>query len=102
MAVMHTMGCRKCNAVFPDQWTDDPPVCCGEEAQVIFVKPTYTEEWGGPRQILNLRDEPFGSRSELNTFLRENNLALGASAEKHGGARNESHLNLGRIYSFGK
>lgn len=102
MAVMHTYACPHCDTLFPDRWTDDPPVCCGEEARIAFVKPTHTDEWGGPRQILNLRDEPFGSRSELNTFLRENHLALGASAEKVGGARNESHLNLGRIYSFGK
>jgi len=101
MAVMHTYACPECDTLFVDRWSDDIPQCCGQEAKIAFVKPTYTDEWGGPRQYLHLRDEPFGSRSELNRFCRENNLALGASAEKVGGARNEEHLNTGRIYSFG-
>jgi len=42
-----------------------------------------------------------GQEAKIAFVKRENNLALGASAEKVGGARNEEHLNTGRIYSFG-
>ena len=101
MAVLITTWCRACDEVFPDVWSDDKPRCCGSESEWMPT-PIHTTEWGSPRHIPNLRDEPFGSRSELATFTKNNGLALGASSEKIGGARNESHLNTGKIYSYAK
>lgn len=104
MAVMHSYYCKQCDALERDRWSNDVPECCGEAMSIAFLPAAHknTEEWGGPRHIPTLRDEPFGSRSELKQFCRDNHLALGASAEKVGGARNEGHLNLGRVYSFGR
>ena len=76
-----------------------PPTCCGDDMRVLFVK-VNTPEWGGPRQYVHLRDQPFDSRSELDRYAKDNNLRLSASAEKVGGARNEEMLNLGKKYSY--
>jgi len=104
VAVMHSYYCKACGAFERDRWSDDVPSCCGSEMDIAFLPAAHknTDEWGGPRHYPHLREEPFGSRGELARFARENNLALGASSDKHHGARNESHLGLGRIYSFGK
>lgn len=102
MAVLITTLCDKCDTKHPDVWSDEkPPLCCGERTHWC---PTalHTTEWGGPRHIPTLRDEPFGSRSELAQYTKSKGLALGASSEKVHGARNESHLGLGKIYSYGK
>lgn len=98
MAVLHTFYCPRCDAM-AEGWTDDVPVCCGSEMRIALVK-VNTPEWGAPRHIPTLRDEPFESRSELATYTRERGMALGASAEKVGGARNEEHLNLGKKFSY--
>lgn len=97
MAVLHDYYCPECEIVEVDKWS--PPVCCGSAMRVAF-RAVHSPEWGSPRTYLHLRDEPFHSRSELNSWARENGMALGASAEKHGGARNEDHLNLGKKYSY--
>ena len=102
MAVLITTMCHKCDTKYPDQWSDEAnPVCCGKRTEWC---PTalHTTEWGSPRVIPTLRDEPFGSRSELASFTKANGLALGTPSEKVGGARNEEHLNTGKIYSYGK
>lgn len=97
MAVLHSYYCTQCDAEVSDKW--EPPICCEEEMRILFLK-VNTPEWGGPRQYLHLRDEPFGSRSELNSYAASKGLSLSPSAEKHGGARNEEMLNLGKKYSY--
>lgn len=101
MAVMVDTVCLECNREFVDAWSDEFPVCCGKRTQRCFTS-LHTTEWGGPRTYLHLRDEPFTSRSELNAWAKSQGMALGASSEKHGGARNEEHLHLGKIYSIPK
>lgn len=97
MAVLHDYYCAECEVVEFDKW--EPPVCCGHAMRIAF-RSVHSPEWGSPRTYIHLRDEPFYSRSELDSWARKNNMALGASAEKHGGARNEEHLNLGKRYSY--
>ena len=97
MAVLHDYYCEDCERIEVDKWS--PPSCCGHPMKVAF-RTIHTPEWGSPRTYLHLRDEPFYSRGELNKWARENGMALGASAEKHGGARNEEHLNVGKKYSY--
>lgn len=101
MPVMVDTMCAKCDRQYVDAWSDELPVCCGEETRRVFTT-IHTTEWGGPRTYLHLRDEPFHSRSELNAWAKSQGMALGASAEKHGGARNEEHMHLGKIYSYHK
>lgn len=97
MPVLHDYFCRECERVEFDKWA--PPVCCGDHMCIAF-RTLHTTEWGSPRTYLHLRDEPFNSRSELESYCKQNNMALGASAEKVGGARNEDHLNLGKKFSY--
>ena len=100
MARLIDTRCRKCGEVYEDVWTDEKyPLCCGKSTQWT---PTvvHTTEWGSPRHYPHLRDEPFSSRSELSSFAEKNGMALGVSAEKVGGARNEEHLNLGKKFSY--
>ena len=54
-----------------------------------------TDSWGGPRYIASL-DRSFDSHSDLKRHLHEEGLALAPSAERSGGARNESHLDFGK------
>ena len=97
MPVLHDYYCPDCEVIEIDKWS--PPMCCGQSMHVAF-RTLHTTEWGSPRTYLHLRDEPFNSRSELESFAKKNNMALGASAEKVGGARNEDHLNLGKRFSY--
>jgi hypothetical protein len=101
MPVMHSYYCPNCGEVAHDQWSDDVPVCCGHQMKIAFLK-VNTTEWGSPRHIPTLRDEPFESRSELESWTKKNGMSLGTSAEKVGGARNEEYLNKGKLYSFSK
>ena len=98
MAVLHTFYCPECDAM-EQGWTDAVPECHGNPMRIAITKINSTE-WGGPRHYPHLRDEPFGSRSELESYAKANDMALGASAEKVGGARNEELLNLGKSYSY--
>lgn len=94
--------CGKCDRLFEFVWADEAfPVCCDQETHWTPSR-VNTNEWGGPRQLLHIRDEPFGSRSELESYAKENGMSLGASNDKVGGARNEEHLDLGKIYSYSK
>ena len=97
MAVLHAYFCRECDSELYDQW--EPPTHCGKPMSILFVK-VNTPEWGSPRQYVHLRDEPFNSKSELDSWTKARGLELAPSAEKIGGARNEDHLNLGKKYSY--
>lgn len=101
MAVLQDRFCRVCGHVFIDVWSDDIPSCCGAESTTRphVIK---TNEWGSPRTLLHLRDEPFSSRSELASYAKAHGLALGASNDRVGGARNEDHLHLGKKFSYAK
>ena len=99
MAVLNAYLCHRCDEEVPDAWSDDVPWCCGERMKIHITR-VNTTEWGSPRQSLHLRDEPFGSRSELETYAKSKGMALGESSEKVGGARNEDHMNLGTKYSY--
>ena len=98
MAVLHNYYCPDCDEEFREVWSDTPPRCCGKEARILIVSVNHWE-WGGPRTYTHLRDEPFESRSELNDYARKNNMSLGESSEKVGGARNDEYENTGKIFS---
>lgn len=99
MAVLHDYYCRKCEAEVYDSWSDDPPSCCGGRMSVLLHR-INTDEWGGPRQYIHLRDEPFSSRSELNSWAKSKGLSLAEPSEKVGGARNDMYSGMGRLYSI--
>jgi len=99
MARLHDYYCRICDAEEYDRWTDDVPICCGAAMKVMITK-INDWEWGGPRQFLHLRDEPFSSRSELNDYAKKKGISLAPSADKHGGARNDMYEGVGKLYSY--
>ncbi len=100
MAVLKDMMCSACDAVQCDVWHEYGTnlFCrCGGTMKMI---PAITHhEWGGPRHLPHLREESFRSKCEMNQWAKDNNAAPAASRDKHHGARNESHLNLGKLYS---
>ena len=99
MAVLHAFYCPRCNEEELDRWSDDVPSCCGKPMRVQFTK-VNPPAGGSPRAYPHLRDEPFASRGELDSYAKANGMGLGASAEKVGGARNDEHLNMGKKYSY--
>lgn len=99
MAVLKDFYCPKCEAEFVDRWTDDPPSCCGKTCRPLIAAPRNFE-WGGPRQYLHLRDEPFQSKSELNAWAKKKGLGLYESSERVGGARNDMYEGVGKIFSY--
>jgi hypothetical protein len=98
-AVIHDYYCRICDAEAYDKWSDDVPRCCGRKMKMMITS-VKTDEWGGPKTYLNLRDEPFASRSELKDWTKKRGLSLAESSEKVGGARNEMYAGIGKIYSI--
>ena len=98
MAVQNDYRCSSCGSV-KSFWSNEISTCHGRQMEWIPVS-FFTPEWGGPKHLPHLREEPFASRSELAKYTKERGLELSPSAEKHGGARNEEHLNLGRTYSY--
>ena len=98
MAVIKDYRCNQCEKV-EEAWSDAIPECHG---QVMSWNPTPTKnfEWGGPRQYLHLRDEPFSSRAELNRYTRDKKLSLGVSSEKVRGGRNDMYDGIGKSYSY--
>lgn len=101
MPVLRDSYCKICGSVFIDVWSDDHPTCCGS-VTAWRVSPPKTDEWGAPRSYPHIREEPFSSRSELAAYARSHGMRLGESNEKVGGARNEEHLHLGKLYSYAR
>lgn len=99
MAVIHSYSCLECDAIERDRWSDDVPVCCGVEMSILFHR-VNSFEWGSPRTYVHLRDEPFSSRSELNSWAKANNMSLGESSEKVRGSRNDMYDSVGKSYSY--
>ena len=99
MAILDDYRCVKCGKEKIDGWSDDVPQCCDMQMSKTLVA-TKNFEWGSPRAIPSLRDEPFSSRSELNRYARDKKLSLGEASEKVGGARNDMYDGIGRTYSY--
>lgn len=95
MPILDRYVCDRCHAE-EDAWRDElVPECCGCDMRKMFC--TNTHEWGGPRTYRELREEPFASRSEKNAWAKANGLE--EAGDKVGGARNEDHRKLGKLYS---
>jgi hypothetical protein len=99
MAVMHDYQCTECHAESMDTMSDSIPLCCGTKMRLLMPL-LHTFEWGGPRTYSHLRDEPFSSQSELKSWAKQNNMSLGESSEKVGGARNDMYNGIGKSYSY--
>jgi len=97
MPVLNDYSCKKCGKVVDDRW--EPGRCCNQTRKVA-LSPVFSPEWGSSRELLHLREGPFGSRSELAYYVKKEGLVQAPSAEKHHGARNEDYLNLGKKYSY--
>jgi hypothetical protein len=103
MLIKHDLRCEKCGEIEQNVYYEkgETPVCpCGGARGPDYATfKINTPEWGGPK-FFNGLDRTFNSRSELNSYLKEKGLQQAPSADKHHGARNESHLNLGKIFSY--
>ncbi len=79
------------------------PTCsrCDGTMSVIFLKAPYTDVYGS-EQFDSKNEISFTSETERRRKMKD--LGPGfepaPSADKHHGARNESHLNLGKTYSY--
>lgn len=98
MAMLNDYYCKLCDREEYDKWSDDVPQCCEQPMKPIPGGKDF--EWGAPRTYLNLRDEPFSSKSELASYAKSRGLSLGVSSEKVGGARNDMYDNAGKIFSY--
>ena len=56
------------------------------------------DAWGSPRTIIGLREEPFGSKSEMRKWCRDRNIVQSESADKHHGSRVEKEQH-GKLFS---
>lgn len=103
MSVVHDLYCRACDRERKNQRVDVdrlPACACGEPMRIDMSGIKITTD--GDYQVfapgidtdrkMSLRE----ARSKAKALGMELNLE---SAEKVGGARNESHRNLGRLYS---
>ncbi len=101
MAVLHDVYCGHCDHEEEGVWFDHakPPHCsrCGHSVRPRITH-VNTDAWGGPRFIPSL-DRTFDSHADLKSYMKRNHMEPAASADKHHGARNESHLGLGKLYS---
>ena len=101
--IIHDLRCKHCGNIainVPCVRRPDGafPVCprCGGERTWIPAK-LNTDIWGSGQYVTSL-DREFGSKSELKSYLRENGLQ--EAGDRVGGARNASHLGLGKVYSY--
>lgn len=99
MAVLHSYYCPDCDREEHDRWSDDVPACCGAEMRVLISR-VNSFEWGSPKVIPHLRDEPFADRAELKSYCEQKGLELSPSADKDHGARNDMYDNAGKIFSY--
>jgi len=96
MPILDGYVCDSCGEQRDGGRDEAIPRCCRKEMRRLFC--TNTFEWGGPRQYRELREEPFSSRSELNSWAKSNGLE--PMGDKVGGARNEDHRRLGKLHSY--
>lgn len=97
---IHDLRCESCGAIETDVFVygDGFPTCglCGGPRTWVPAA-VRTDAWGSPTYVTSL-DREFASRSDLRKYLRENGLS--EAGDRVGGARNESHLHLGRAFSY--
>ena len=103
MAVLHDVWCRRCGGV-EEQMVDtkNVPRChCGGKRQVVYLQAPYTdvygsEQWDAKNEIA------FTSERDRERKMKElgPGFERSPSADKHHGARNEEHLNLGKHFSY--
>lgn len=79
-------------------WDNEHPNCCGERMDWL-PSPVYTACAGGGFYSKAL-DMEFTSKADMRSYAKAQGLSQAPSADKHHGARNESHLNLGKLYSY--
>jgi hypothetical protein len=78
----------------------DVPDCeCGGRRRVIYLKAPYTDVYGN-EQFDTKNEISFTSETERRQKMKRMGFEPSPSADKHHGARNESHLNLGKTYSY--
>jgi len=103
MAVLHDVWCPECDEVVEEivDAKNVPDCWCGMKRQVVYLKPIYTDVYGS-EQWDDKNEISFSSETERRAKMKK--LGPGfepsPSADKHHGARNESHLNLGKTYSY--
>ena len=96
---IHDLRCLSCGSIEEDVICDSGsyPKCeCGGARTWVPAR-VNTDITGGPVYYKSL-DREFDSRSSLRSFLKANGLK--EAGDRVGGARNESHLNLGKGYSY--
>lgn len=97
---IHDLRCKRCGLLEVDVVVSERPYprcpSCGGERDWQPSKVT-THEWGQSRYFKSL-DRAFSSRSELRSYMRENQCE--EAGDKVGGARNEDHLRLGKSFSY--
>lgn len=95
MSMLDDYRCEVCENVH-EGWRDEKQVCCGLEMTRLMGGHHF--EWGGPRQIRTMREEPFSSKGDMKAWCKERGLE--EAGDKVGGARNEDHRDLGTLYSY--
>ena len=95
------LRCTKCGAIQTDVAVGDTfpncPLCAGPTTWIPAR--VNTDIFGGPKYITSL-DQTFDSKASLRSYLRDNGLQ--EAGDRVGGARNESHLGLGKVFSGGR
>ena len=93
--------CKRCDVYkhdsffMPGEEHIQPCIMCDgdmEKLPSLFSTPEY----GGPRYSV-AADQTFSSRSEEKAYWKANGFT--EAGDKVGGARNEDHLNLGKVFS---
>ena len=77
----------------------EPCPRCKEKMRKLLPSRVHTTEWGQSRYIRSL-DQTFGSRSELESYKKLCHVE--DAGDRVHGARNESHLNQGKVFSLPK
>lgn len=101
MTIIHDLRCIQCDIIYEDvHCVSGQPFprspCCQAEQRWVPSK-LNTDITGGPVYYKSL-DREFASKSELKGYLKSKGLS--EAGDKVGGARNESHLNLGKGFSY--
>lgn len=101
MGVLHDVWCPGCDKVTEEIVSvGSVETCsCGSRRQVIYLKAPYTDVYGSPR-VSQINDVSYSSARDLRKKMKEKGFEPSPSADKHHGARNESHLNLWKTYSY--
>lgn len=102
--IVHDLRCNYCGKVEADVLCASNevakgrfPLCqCGGDRTWVPSR-VNTDITGGSFYVKSL-DREFDSKSDLRSHLKANGLS--EAGDRVGGARNESHLNLGKTFSY--